>query len=304
MEEKKIDYVIPFVNMNDEIWQAEREKYSTDDVAISNTSNRFRDWDTLKYQLRSIEKFLPWINNIYIVLSIGKSQIPEWLNTRNKRIKIVYDYQIVPKEILPVFNSNVIDLYIPRIKGLSEYYLYACDDYIVTKYCIPEDFFYKGKIRIKINLYKWEEGLYSKTVINSGLFMSPHLIKGEGEEVIAPYCDHSIVPHIKSENLKLLKEYNDVIQSTLTRFRDGCNLTWLIYTLNLYNKDMRINGKLVAKVIKMFNEDNIKEFNFDDCDFVVLNDFFLEEDFKDAKALLVDKLQQFLPDKSQFEKKK
>ena len=47
----------------------------------------------------------------------------------------------MPREYLPVFNSNVIDLYIPRIEGLSERYLYACDDYIVMREQKPEDYF-------------------------------------------------------------------------------------------------------------------------------------------------------------------
>ena len=49
----------------------------------------------------------------------------------------------MPREYLPVFNSNVIDLYIPRIEGLSERYLYACDDYIVMREQKPEDYFSK-----------------------------------------------------------------------------------------------------------------------------------------------------------------
>ena len=51
----------------------------------------------------------------------------------------MWDWEIVPREYLPVFNSNVIDLYIPRIEGLSERYLYACDDYIVMREQKPED---------------------------------------------------------------------------------------------------------------------------------------------------------------------
>ena len=83
---------------------------------------------------------MPWIRNIYIVMSISESQIPKWLNIENERVHIVWDWEIVPREYLPVFNSNVIDLYIPRIEGLSERYLYACDDYIVMKDLKPDDF--------------------------------------------------------------------------------------------------------------------------------------------------------------------
>ena len=75
-----IDYVIPFVDCSDENWLVEYKKYVSGPVGWSNNATRFRDWETLRYQLRSIERYIPWIRNIYIVMSISESQIPKWLN--------------------------------------------------------------------------------------------------------------------------------------------------------------------------------------------------------------------------------
>ena len=49
-------------------------------------SQRFQDFDQLKYSLRSVAENAPWFRNIYIVTN---GQIPVWLNTSNPRVQIV-----------------------------------------------------------------------------------------------------------------------------------------------------------------------------------------------------------------------
>lgn len=54
-----IDYVIPFVDCSDEKWLCEYKKYVKDENDWSSNATRFRDWETLRYQLRSIERYMP-----------------------------------------------------------------------------------------------------------------------------------------------------------------------------------------------------------------------------------------------------
>lgn len=62
------------------------------DSSISG-SNRFRDNEELRYSLRSIEKFAPWIRKVYIVTS---GQIPYWLNLKHPKLQVcsVYIYML------------------------------------------------------------------------------------------------------------------------------------------------------------------------------------------------------------------
>ena len=53
-----------------------------DDISAS----RFEDNEELRYSLRSIERFAPWVRHIYIITN---GQIPYWLNLENPRITIV-----------------------------------------------------------------------------------------------------------------------------------------------------------------------------------------------------------------------
>ena len=69
---------------------------------------RYVENDELRYSLRSVEKFAPWIRRVYIVTD---DQTPAWLDTSNPRIRVVSHREIMPAEILPVFNSCTIELF-------------------------------------------------------------------------------------------------------------------------------------------------------------------------------------------------
>lgn len=295
-----VDYVIPYVDCSDINWLLTYKDYVSGPCGWSNNATRFRDWETLRYQLRSIERYMPWIRNIYIVMSISESQIPQWLNTQNERIHIVWDWEIVPREYLPVFNSNVIDLYISRIDGLSEHYLYACDDYIVMRNLQPEDFFSDNGIKLDVDKYQFNDWTYSRTIINSNQLICPQYIVKTDDYYLLPYCQHAIVPHLKSENQKILEKYQKEIENSLSRFRESKNLTWLIYPLSLMMKGQLEKGCIKTKLNELFDEKSVINTDFSDCDVIVLNDEFCG-DFEKGKAMLINRLEEILPDKSEFE---
>ena len=62
-----IDYVIPFVDCSDGNWLLEYKKYVSDTRDWSNDDTRFRDWETLRYQLLSLLKVIVivlWPNGV------------------------------------------------------------------------------------------------------------------------------------------------------------------------------------------------------------------------------------------------
>ncbi|MCR4921113.1 MAG: hypothetical protein K5945_05315 [Bacteroidaceae bacterium] len=50
----QVDYAIPLVDSRDCGWVSEYRKYVPSDCSWSSNATRFRDWDLLRYQLRSI----------------------------------------------------------------------------------------------------------------------------------------------------------------------------------------------------------------------------------------------------------
>ncbi|CAD5119659.1 DgyrCDS8253 [Dimorphilus gyrociliatus] len=101
--------------------------------------NRFEDNEELRYSLRSVEKYMPWVRHIYIVTN---GQIPYWLNMDNERVSIVTHEEIFTnKSHLPTFSSPAIEAHIHKIKGLSEKFIYMNDDVMYGSRIWPDDFY-------------------------------------------------------------------------------------------------------------------------------------------------------------------
>jgi len=150
INKRNIDYTFPvdlvylWVDGNDPTWRTKKQYWQnklsaeTELDAQSTDNGRFIDNEELKYSLRSVEKYAPWINKIFIVTD---NQIPKWLDTTNPKIKVAFHQDFIPKENLPLFNSEAIESYLYRISGLSTHFLYANDDCYINNF-VNKDFFF------------------------------------------------------------------------------------------------------------------------------------------------------------------
>ena len=129
-----MDAVITYVNGEDKTWREEYKKY----VKKPLEEARYRDWGTLPYLVGGIRKFMPFIDKIFIVLS-GPTQVPENLNLND--VCLVYHKTIIPERYLPCFNSCTIEMFLHKIPGLSEKFIYFNDDTFVLKSMKETDFF-------------------------------------------------------------------------------------------------------------------------------------------------------------------
>jgi len=153
-----IDVVYLWVNGNDPEWIAKKnraQKNYSDGILKTDAAHsaRFIDSDELKYSIRSVEKYAPWINKIFIVTD---NQIPEWLNIDNPKIAIIDHKTIFKNEgKLPNFNSPAIESLIFRIPDLSEHFLYFNDDFFLGNKVSPELFFTpEGKAKYPVKIEK------------------------------------------------------------------------------------------------------------------------------------------------------
>lgn len=133
-----IDIILPWVDDSDEHWREKKNKYFPDNDLEN--AQRYRDFGTLKYVLRSIDRNAPYIRKIFLLTD---NQIPEWLDTNNNKIEIVDHKQFISPQNLPTFNSNAIELNSYKIKNLSEHFIVFNDDTLILKKTKPIDFFSK-----------------------------------------------------------------------------------------------------------------------------------------------------------------
>jgi hypothetical protein len=139
-----IDVVYTWVNDQDEAWQASKAKAAGKPVKSSNgrahLDERFKNRDELKYSLRSLEMFAPFVRHIHVVTN---GQVPDWLDVTSDRISVVTHAEIYKNaRHLPTFNSSGIETQLHHVPNLSEHFLYFNDDFMLGKMCAPEDFFY------------------------------------------------------------------------------------------------------------------------------------------------------------------
>ena len=89
-----------------------------DDAAMQ--SNRYADNDQLRYSIRSLEKFAPWVRQIFIVTN---GQIPHWLDLDSKAVVVEHKEIFDNPDDLPTFSSPAIEANIHKIEGLSDKFL-------------------------------------------------------------------------------------------------------------------------------------------------------------------------------------
>lgn len=164
-----IDMVYCWCDGDDSVFKARknsylrRERNEHDKDFVGN--HRFVDNEELKYSLRSLEMYAPWIHHVYIVTD---RQVPKWLNSNNRRISIVDHSEIMPPNIIPCFNSIVIEKFLANIPGLSEYFLYGNDDMFFGRSVAPEFFFgTDGKPIVYVKFFEkfkhiWDEEDFSR----------------------------------------------------------------------------------------------------------------------------------------------
>lgn len=150
-----IDVVYTWVNGSDPAWLAEMARYRaleggvnvsalaaaphSNGTTTSASANRYRDNDELRFSMRSLAKYAPWVRRIVLVTN---GQVPAWLDVSHPRISVVTHAQIFPDAShLPVFSSPAIEVHLHRIPGLSSRFVYFNDDVLLGSDVWPDDFF-------------------------------------------------------------------------------------------------------------------------------------------------------------------
>lgn len=174
-----IDFVIAWVDGSDKEWLDIKNKYQSGESSDDGIE-RYRDMNLVKYWFRGIEKFTPWVRKIHF---ITWGHIPEWLDKSHPKINIVRHEDYMPDEILPVFNSSVVELFLHRIPGLSEYFVYFNDDMFFLNELKEEHFFKNNKpvdmLAFQPVVANPDNPVMSGIYMNNSVIISKHFKKRE-----------------------------------------------------------------------------------------------------------------------------
>ena len=330
--DEKIDFVITWVDESDSKWRKEFEYYSAKETKYINTDAcRYRDWETLRYWFRGVEKFAPWANKIYFVTY---GHLPKWLNLNHPKLQIVKHEDFIPIEYLPTFSSYVIEFYFHKIKGLSEKFVYFNDDMFLIDSVSPDRFFIDG-LPCDIGALST---ITTKGMFGSSVYLALDLIRANFNKKESVSRNRSkwysmAFPRLSLHNLMKFREtkftgfinhhqpqgylketYNEVwascsedLERTSTRrFRAwGDVAPWLIRYWQLASGNFTPCNVYKDGIVFFLCDENIAESV--DCirhqkkKIVCLNDGEHVTHFEDYKRRLLDAFEQILPDKCGYE---
>lgn len=242
-----IDIVFSWVDGASVQWQRERAKRMESYVVGEGDAAdaRFRQIDELRYALRSVNLFAPWIRQIFIVTD---SPVPEWLDS-HPRVTIVRseDFFLDPS-VLPTHNSHAIEAQLHHIDGLSEHFLYSNDDMFFGRPVTPDMFFSPGGLTKFIEATT-RIGLGGTTTSRSGFEnaarVNRQLLATKFGRITTRHLEHAATPLRRSVLLELEQQFPEEFRRTsASRFRSATDIS---VTNSLYHYFALMSGRAVVQ---------------------------------------------------------
>lgn len=246
-----IDVVYTWVDGDDPKWRKKYEaaKRKLDPSFVSsNSASRYTSRDELKYSLRGLAMYAPWIHKIYIITD---DQKPKWLK-EDDRLQVVTHREIFRKKsALPVFNSHAIEAQMHNIPGLSEHYIYFNDDFSLTSHTAPSLFFneaglaklFPSKALFGVGTQTSPDSIPSIAGINDA-----KLLAGKFGLKPTHKFGHAPFPQVRSAAKETARTFpKDFSRTSSSRFRDKADIS----PVTLINHFALIHGKAVRAKYKL-----------------------------------------------------
>ncbi|WP_376765705.1 stealth family protein [Agromyces agglutinans] len=242
-----IDIVFSWVDGSSDEFLRERAKRMQSYVVGDGDDSeaRYRQIDELKYALRSVELFAPWIRRIFIATD---SPAPAWL-AEHPKVQIVRSEEFFPDlSVLPTHNSHAVESQLHRIEGLAEHFLYSNDDMFFGRPVSPDLFFSPGGIT-KFVEAGTRIGLGESNPQRSGFENAARvnraLLAGRFGKVTTRHLEHCAAPLRKSVMAELEQAFPEEFRRTAaSRFRSATDIS---VTNSLYHYYALMAGKAVTQ---------------------------------------------------------
>ena len=107
-----------------------------------NSNRRNRSCNELKYSIRSLMKYAPWLNHIYILVNTDDMKTPSfWNEDYKKKITLIDRCKLFNWDCKETRNCFGVYTVLHKIPGLSELFISIEDDIMLTRSVQPSDFF-------------------------------------------------------------------------------------------------------------------------------------------------------------------
>ena len=218
-----VDLVCFWVDGSDPAWnERKRQRLSgglpdTSGAAISMEANEerlYRSRDELRYALRSVEMYAPFLRHVYLVTD---RQVPDWLDPAAPGLTVIDHSEIFPHSALPVFNSNAIDTRVHHIDGLSEHFLVSNDDIMFFGPVTAADFFSpSGAARLFLSTARipFGETTDGEPAVDSAAKNNRRLIELQYGVTITQKFKHIMSAQRRSVRFDVAKTFSEAVDNT------------------------------------------------------------------------------------------
>jgi hypothetical protein len=242
-----IDMVFSWVDGTDVEFQRARARRMKSYVVGEGDDHaaRFRQIDELRYALRSVHAFAPWVRRIFIVTD---SPTPHWLAEHPGVTVVRSEEFFVDPSVLPTHNSHAIESQLHHIPGIAEHFLYSNDDMFFGRPVSPDMFFSPGGVT-KFVEATTRIGLGGANPERSGFENAARVNRALLAErfgvTITRHLEHSAAPLRKSVMQQLEAEFPEEFRRTAaSRFRSSTDVS---VTNSLYHYYALLTGNAVVQ---------------------------------------------------------
>ncbi len=215
-----MDVVITFVDGSDPLWREDFRRL----LNVPVLEKRYRDWGLLRFIFRGIETHLPFVRKVFLVVA-RDSQVPAWVD--REQVDVVLHEQIITKEYLPTFNSCTIEMFLHRIPGLDERYLYFNDDMFPMMDCVEQDFFPEGHPAVGYARCRWARSQFMRHCRNADRLARRAAGVAAGKGFLRP--QHITTPMLRSACEAGFAAVESEILASLSPLREEKNLNQHFY---------------------------------------------------------------------------
>lgn len=242
-----IDLVFSWVDGTDLEFQRARARQMQSYVVGEGDDHeaRFRQLDELRYALRSVHLFAPWIRRIFVVTD---SPRPHWLAEHPKVTFVRSEEFFADPSVLPTHNSQAVESQLHHIPGIAEHFLYSNDDMFFGRAVSPSMFFSPGGVSSFIEATT-RVGLGGATPERSGFENAARVNRALLEDrfgvTITRHLEHCAAPLRSSIMAELEVEFaEDFARTAASRFRSRTDIS---VTNSLYHYYALLTGRAVVR---------------------------------------------------------
>ncbi|QDQ95880.1 sugar phosphotransferase [Rhodococcus sp. WB9] len=242
-----VDLVFSWVDGSSAEFQAQRAKRMQSYVVGEgdDSAARFRQIDELKYALRSVHMYAPWIRRIFVATD---SDRPAWLADDPRVTFVPSEEFFADPSVLPTHNSQAVESQLHHIPGLAEHFLYSNDDMFFGRSVGPQMFFSPGGITMFIEA-STRIGLGHNDDERSGFEnaarVNRRLLQDRFGLMTTRHLEHAATPLRKSVMEEMEKEFPDEFAATAaSTFRASSNIS---VTNSLYHYYALMSGRAVVQ---------------------------------------------------------